>query len=379
VKKRLPPSDSSYRARMQPMRLAQEVEDTYQRSLAGGFFYLLAWLVVGGYGGAMTRSPALAWALGTSFTLLAIARFVHRPPRDAGVARLQRWLALHWAIVIATSVLWSGVFAWAVLDDSFARARTAALLSTLGLATAFAHTFSMRRQFALLGIAILYLPGLIAMWQLPDARPDTLVMGIYFLYVVVATFRSHADYQRRLDLDQELREQRDLFARQSRVDALTELANRRRFADVLEAAVARARGQGIALSMLVLDIDHFKAINDRHGHATGDAVLSALAARLRADFAAPGETPARLGGEEFGVLLEGPGEEGAAQRGERFREALVANALRVDELALPLTVSIGVAQFDPDAHRDGDGLYRAADRAVYRAKSEGRNRVCVGG
>jgi diguanylate cyclase (GGDEF)-like protein len=367
----------------QSRRLEQEAEDTYQRALTGGAFYLLAWLIVGIYGGAFVRAPLASWGLALAFAVLAAARFLHRPRRDADAdaGSRGRWLLRHWCIVVFTTMLWGGVFCWALLDPEFAGARTAALLSTLGLATAVAHAFSMRRGFALASIGVLYLPGVLVLWTDPADRATALVMLVYLIYVVISLLRSHAEYQQRLDLDQELRDQRDLFAQQSKIDPLTELANRRHFSDVLAGATTQAIRSGEPLTLLLLDLDHFKKINDTHGHAVGDACLVAIAGRLRSFFGGTGDLVARLGGEEFGVVLAGQDLETSSQRAERFRANLVEHPVALhgsalDGLVLPMTASLGIVGFDTTLHRDVDELYSAADRAVYRAKAAGRNRVC---
>jgi diguanylate cyclase (GGDEF)-like protein len=94
-------------------------------------------------------------------------------------------------------------------------------------------------------------------------------------------------------------------------------------------------------------------------------------------FSNPGELAARIGGEEFGVVLEGLDGPAAAARAEGVREALAAKPLLVDGKVLPVTISIGWAEFEPARNRAIDGFFRAADRALYRAKREGRNRVCA--
>jgi len=362
---------------VQSRRLAQEFDDPFRRAAVGGMFYFVAWLVVGGFGGAFTRLPALSWALAAAFLVLALARFRYRPPREADADKRIRWIYTMWAIVTASGALWGAVFFWTMRDPMFEPTRVAALLATLGLATAFAHTFAFRLGWAAFGIALLYLPGLLILWGDSSRGQSTaLVATVYLIYVYLSLLRAHADYQRRLDIDQDLRDQRDLFARQSRVDPLTDLANRRHFAEVLANATRKARGEGSALSLLLLDIDHFKAINDEHGHAVGDGVIGAIAARLQLAFPHAGELAARIGGEEFGVVLEGQDGALAAARAESFREGLTARPLLVDGLALTVTISIGWAEFDLAVHGEVDGLYRAADRALYRAKHEGRNRVC---
>jgi diguanylate cyclase (GGDEF)-like protein len=218
-------------------------------------------------------------------------------------------------------------------------------------------------------------PGLFLLWANPADRPNGLMMTIYLVYVVISLLRSYAEYQQRLDLDQELRSQRDLFSRQSRIDPLTELANRRQFADVLETATEQT-WRTAPLTLLLLDIDHFKQINDTHGHTVGDACLVAIAARLKSSFSQPGDLAARVGGEEFGVILDGQDLATAVERAERFRLSLVEDPIAPHGIVLVMTASIGIAEFDSNVHQDDDVLYHAADSAVYRAKAAGRNRVC---
>ncbi|WP_345294206.1 GGDEF domain-containing protein [Luteimonas vadosa] len=358
-------------------RLQQEMVDTYQRALTGGMFYAVSWLVVGLYGDAFARAPAASWALTLAFLLLATWRFVHRPLQDGDGPAIANWLLLHWGIVLATTALWGVLFFWAMWDPGFGRAQTTALLFTLGLATAIAHAFSMRRSFAFAGVALLCVPGLVLLWVRPEGRADGLMMVIYLVYVVIALLRAYVEYQQRLDLDQELRNQRDLFSRQSRIDPLTELANRRQFADVLDHAAGRAAGTGSPLTLLLLDVDHFKRINDSHGHSVGDACLMAIAARLRTAFQQPGDLPARIGGEEFGVVLDGQGINAALARAEAFRLEQATHPIALEGVAVTATVSIGLAQYDPAVHDDMDALYHAADGAVYAAKATGRDRVCL--
>jgi diguanylate cyclase (GGDEF)-like protein len=360
----------------QSRRLAQEADDTFRRAGVGGFFYMVAWLVVGGYAGAFARSPAASWALAGVFGALAVVRLLYRPPGDVGAGARLRWLYRMWALVTLSTAGWGAVFFWTMRDPMFEGVRVASMLSTLGLATAFAHTFAFRLGWAALGIALLYLPGLLVLWGDTAGQATALVTTVYLIYVYLSLLRAHADYQHRLDVDQDLRDQRDLFARQSRIDALTELPNRRLFAETLAAAAKQARARGTPLSLLLLDIDHFKIVNDTHGHAVGDGCLVAVASRLQMAFANPGEVAARIGGEEFGVVLDGLDGAAAAARAEAFREALAAKPLLVDGKELPVSISIGWAQFEPSRNRAVDGFFRAADRALYRAKREGRNRVC---
>lgn len=356
-------------------RLTQEMADTYQRALTGGYFYAAAWLVVALYGGAFQFEPLASWALLAAFFGLATQRFVHKPLVEGSDVALERWMRLHWGIVLLTTALWGGLFCWVSLDARFGDARVTGLLFTLGLCTAVAHAFSMRRTFAFAGIALLCVPGLAVMLADNFQRANALMCAVYLVYVVISLLRSYHEYQQRLDLDQELRTQRDLFSRQSRIDPLTELANRRQFSDALQNACDRSLADGRPLTLLLLDIDHFKQINDTHGHAVGDACLVAIAQRLDQRFQGPGDLPTRVGGEEFGVVLH-QDLATASQHAESFRRDLLAHPVIVDGRSLHMTASIGVATFDRARHPGVDALYHAADSAVYRAKAAGRDRVC---
>jgi diguanylate cyclase (GGDEF)-like protein len=163
-------------------------------------------------------------------------------------------------------------------------------------------------------------------------------------------------------------------------DALTGLPNRRYF-DEFCGLLARRRRAGDAVGVLMVDIDHFKLLNDAHGHAVGDAVLravgTAIVSAVRED-----DVPARFGGEEFVVLLRNPGPAIAADVGERVRAAVRALDLRA--LGVPhvagapaVTVSVGVAVARGDDEAIG-ALIERADRALYRAKRGGRDRVVAG-
>ncbi len=169
--------------------------------------------------------------------------------------------------------------------------------------------------------------------------------------------------------------------KQAREDGLTGLSNRRTFDLQLAREIAALRdGSRLEFSLLLLDIDRFKSVNDKYGHLVGDEVLRATAgvlreqrARMRSDEPAH---LARYGGEELAVLLPGVGVNGALRIAETLRLAIAAQTIVSQEAKLKVTVSIGVATCPLHAHSAPD-LISAADAALYEAKSTGRNRVCA--
>jgi diguanylate cyclase (GGDEF)-like protein len=177
--------------------------------------------------------------------------------------------------------------------------------------------------------------------------------------------------QKNAALVDELQAKGELLERQSREDSLTGLANRRSFDEQLQREIERARRYGHALGLLLVDLDHFKRVNDGAGHAAGDAVLRIVAEVMRAR-ARGTDLVARLGGEEFAVLLPETSAEGARISAEQLRQAVAGHDFSEARVG-SVTLSVGVALW---RHGDSsDDLLRHADQALYRAKAEGRN--CV--
>ncbi len=156
-------------------------------------------------------------------------------------------------------------------------------------------------------------------------------------------------------------------------DALTGLLNRSRFLEAFEYEANRARREGTALAFAVIDLDYFKRINDRYGHAVGDIMLRHVADRIRGRLRAT-DSPCRLGGEEFGILLPGTSGEQAVSVMESIRRGLEERPLEYLGQSIPMTLTAGIAELGVDG-TDLTSLYRAADTRLYRGKAEGRN--CV--
>lgn len=172
--------------------------------------------------------------------------------------------------------------------------------------------------------------------------------------------------------------------RSGHTDFLTGWHNRRYLQLRLKEELARARRDQTSLVCLMLDIDHFKRINDTYGHAAGDAVLREIAHRIEAQVRAS-DVAARYGGEEFVVLLPATDSASAALLAERIRTAISATPIAIgDDKDVVITTSIGIAASAPDAGDDdlktvGESLLARADVALYRAKSAGRDRVALDG
>ncbi|MDO4262934.1 MAG: diguanylate cyclase, partial [Deinococcus sp.] len=189
-----------------------------------------------------------------------------------------------------------------------------------------------------------------------------------------ATRHALGSLSRQLSLSLDALQLQDQLRQQSIRDALTGLYNRRYYEDHLAASVARALSSGEPLSLLALDVDHFKRFNDTFGHDAGDAVLVQVGAALREAALHPGEAACRPGGEEFSLILPGVGAAQALRRAEALRAQVAGWTLKHAGLSLGrVTMSVGVATLNQGG--TPASLVRQADEALYAAKRGGRNRV----
>ena len=159
-------------------------------------------------------------------------------------------------------------------------------------------------------------------------------------------------------------------------DALTGLLNRPAIFDILHKQILRAKRGGFGIAVIMIDIDHFKTINDTCGHLTGDAVLCEIASRLTQS-ARSHEYIGRYGGEEFLAIISPYNQEGAIKAAERFRAAIASEAISTRQTSIPATISLGVAIAANETGLDEHSLLQRADEALYEAKHKGRNRVEV--
>jgi two-component system, cell cycle response regulator len=180
--------------------------------------------------------------------------------------------------------------------------------------------------------------------------------------------------KRIVTLQSELIDAREALRIQATHDALTGMWNRRAIIEMLGNELARSRRDGLPVAVAMADLDHFKHINDTHGHIVGDTVLCETVSRMRA-LLRPYDAIGRYGGEEFLVVLPGCTAQDAFKLAERLRIGIGQEPVKIPAGAIEVTSSLGVAASDDIATLDANALIHAADVALYRAKAEGRNRV----
>lgn len=231
---------------------------------------------------------------------------------------------------------------------------------------------AQRRQLLLLAATVSAHVGLFVFLPVPDPLAFTLrVIPFVVPTYLAGVFVLASMLQREMRL---IQRERNLEVG-AFTDGLTGLANRRAYDTLIVDELARCRRTGRGVALLVVDLDHFKYVNDTYGHEVGDVALKMVGRIMRSCLTGT-DYICRHGGEEFAVLLPGAGISRGRRVAERIRHAIEAAPLAIGNRSLSVTVSVGVAA-GPLHADDASSLYRCADAALYEAKSQGRDRVVI--
>ena len=333
------------------------------------------------YGLTGSQMPVVS-AVALLLLVLGAARMVMHTRMQALIERHFRAAGIGFRALMVTHMATWG--ALCVLTQHWAPARP---MQTLMLVTAAASiqgavsTMSfdrfLRLAFPLAGIVPVVISSLIL--------GDTQNLALAFLCVVLMGFVIptsrvvHDDYWTAQFARLKAEERAQELERISRTDALTQIPNRLHFNERLAIEWARARREGQSIAVAMLDLDHFKKINDTHGHQFGDECLRTAAKVFSHALLRPMDLVVRYGGEEFVVLMPGADLAGACVVAERLAQSLRQTPLTHEGQPVGVTCSIGVHAMVPTRHdhdpRDMEQLLKCADQALYQAKSQGRNRV----
>jgi diguanylate cyclase (GGDEF)-like protein len=296
----------------------------------------------------------------------------YRRAADRHDARWERWFV---ATLVAIALVWGAGSVLLMPVDSLAH-QAIVYFFLMGMAGGAVASYSAHAVLTTASIVAVMVPA--TLWFI-FGQDDPLLRamaagGLIYLAAAYRATRTLAFFLgRSLELSHQLAIAHEREQSLARTDELTGLANRRAFYEAGERALEWARRYDHPLSLVMLDIDHFKRINDMRGHAAGDAALRGLAETLRSGVRAA-DVVGRLGGEEFALLLPQTPLGDAAAHAERLRAAIGQTIVVHQREEVRFTCSFGVAQMQ--GSDDLDALIARADAALYRAKEEGRDRVC---
>lgn len=355
---------------------AEQVRVLFQQAPPAQLLALVAVAVVAyALWGVSSHTRIVIWvSVITAMTIgrvsLSLAFHRRQPPPDGMV-----WWERAFLLSLATICLAWGLGGWWIMPRDSLIHQAIVYFFLIGVAGGAVATYAAHTAASSIAVVVLMLPATLGFALEPVLELRALAAGgLLYLGAALRSTRSFGFFLRKtFQLSYDLHKAYGRARELAHTDELTGLANRRAFLEHGKATFDQARRYKRSLSLVMFDIDHFKRINDTHGHAAGDEVLRAVAAAVRR-IARSADSAGRLGGEEFALLLPETFRDAAAQLAERLRREMADLAIEMPGETLRVTCSFGVAEQGPDAP-SLDALLDRADQALYRAKAEGRNRV----
>ncbi|ROO40683.1 diguanylate cyclase (GGDEF) domain-containing protein [Pseudomonas sp. NFACC32-1] len=320
------------------------------------------------------HSVVLVWlALLTGSTLLRIALFLAYVRSDESKRTPQRWERKYWITLVLSASIWGGG-ALAVMPADDLLSQALVMLFTVGMSVSAVSCYSAYRDMTLVSIGLVLLPC--TAWLL--LQPSQLQVGMALCILVFAAFVARATHKMSQALEtafrltREMEQANSISTRAAQTDELTGLKSRRAFFEHAQQLYNECRTNRLELCAVMLDMDHFKHINDTYGHQVGDQVLRQMGMVINSSFRAT-DIHGRLGGEEFAILLPNTSIEVATEIAEELIQTI--GGLMIEPVNC-VTASLGVASTQA-GHKDLHSLMNNADQALYRAKALGRNQVAV--
>jgi diguanylate cyclase (GGDEF)-like protein len=314
----------------------------------------------------------------TAVTRVVFTRYVHGAARsDASLERVRRFTWVFTGLYLLSGAHWGALAAAVSYWPSLENARIPIWLVCTGIAAAGTIILGLLQAVRIGYPAAVLLPPMCACLLNPSEGSLFAVAAaaMLWIYVFDASRGIRRDYWTGAVATRELEQRAAELERLSTTDALTQICNRRHFDERLADEWSHSIQTGQRIAVMVIDIDHFKSINDEHGHEVGDRCIVAAAEALRTGLRPQGDLLARYGGEEFAVLLPGIPEDAAIAAGEALRRRVADVLIEIKGRRVAMTCSVGVCSMTAGRNGRPDIAMRRADQALYIAKRAGRNRV----
>jgi diguanylate cyclase (GGDEF)-like protein len=324
--------------------------------------------------------PTLSTVFALSMLFISILRGCHYAiTKSLYQYSVKLWRSSFYFLSLCHASILSTFFVFSIFDERFTAILHVTMLAIGGISSGAVVALIPRIKFALVNLSVLLVPSIVSGIIISEKFPFAAMIAVFFGYIAMIGVRSSKEYNRSFETELILDQQKNELERLSKIDALTNIYNRGYFNIEFEKQWEYASRLKLRLSLLLVDVDHFKAFNDNYGHLLGDACLVHVAKIINQVGKRETDIAARFGGEEFVLLiLENESEsEKAAKVAEILRQKIESSPFKVDDKLFPVTVSIGVASIQPSHKMDSRQLIEHADSALYQAKHQGRNLVIV--
>lgn len=353
--------------------------DLTNRAKGGIWIYLIVWVAIGVIYQLPANEPGFFYLNLLIFILFMVLRSLHYlmvPRRQTFDA--PRMINILAVIVILAAIHWGIMVAWVISHDNYDAIRSVILIATPSFAIAGAVALSISNIIRLFYALAMYVPGTVVLFIMENKEDQLFgfLAIISIFYVLVTTAKVRDDYWTALEGRLSAERRADLMEEMSTTDPLTKLKNRMYFDKKFEAEWKRCARRRASISVLMIDLDYFKKINDTYGHGFGDDYLIEVAKSFSAEIQREGDCLARYGGEEFVVLLPDADADSARQVAQRLISASLETKLDYQGESVFCSCSIGGSTITPGQINKSGYLLQKADLALYEAKRNGRNRYC---
>jgi len=331
---------------------------------------MLCWLCWDTFDHAIATGWLVLLSLASLLRISMFVRYFRSPEADRTP---QRWERIYWLTLVLSASIWGGG-ALVLMPADNLMSQALVMLFTVGMSVSAVSCYSAYRYMTLVSIGLVLLPC--TFWLL--FQQSAMQVGIALAVLVFTSFVASATrslacaLETAFRLSREMEQAHSISTRAAHTDELTGLKNRRAFFEHAQQLYNDCQRNRLNLCAVMLDMDHFKRINDTHGHQVGDQVLRQMGLVISSSFRDT-DVHGRLGGEEFAVLLPDTSLEVAVKIAEQLVAAIAG---LMTEPVHGITASLGVASTDA-GNKDLHSLMHSADQALYRAKALGRNQVAV--
>lgn len=358
-------------------------QDLSNRSLLGTVVYVLIWaaIMLPSLSDLTDRGENLSLILCTSAVILVSMMrlccvLYYRTQFKAEQAKAPSLWPLHLGVFLSGGV-WGAISYFLITHPHFQDCAVALFVATAGLCAGGISSLAPSRNAVTLYLVMLIAPLSLALMQSDFPRAES-IAWLFIIYVgglyIVSGFH-RKEYFSALNSKLKLTEQTEKLLQLNTTDSLTGLKNRRFFESQLAYEYKRAVREELPISIILLDLDHFKGINDKYGHLIGDECLKEMARSTACLIHRSVDIVARYGGEEFAVILPNTDQINALKMAEKIRQKIENMTIKYGEHSISFTASLGVACQIPENGSTEISLIHKADTALYRAKNKGRNRV----